>query len=167
MELMLKIDLSDEQYDELMKTSYNKLFESDDFQKTLGNVVVENIGEWLQKNPDLIRQCLAKKGSNGYYNSYGNNNYYDFTETAKVLIDKASEETADKLKDIVSNVLMSCLKKDNYFENAIHTCLMEAILNGMNRGMDSYRHTYDESLMVIKNAISQTRAQLNLEELHI
>lgn len=166
MELMLKIDLSDEQYDELMKTSYNKLFESDDFQKTLGNVIVENIGEWLRKNPDLIRQCLAKKGNGGYYNNYGNN-YYDFTETAKVLIDKASEETTDKLTDIVSDVLMSCLKKDNFFESAIHTCLMEAILNGMNRGMDSYKQTHEESLEIIRNAINQTRAEVKLEGIHI
>ena len=166
MELMLKIDLSDEQYDELMKTSYNKLFESDDFQKTLGNVIVENMGEWLKKNPDLIRQCLAKKANSRYCNDYSNS-YYDFTETAKVLIDKASEETADKLTNIVSDVLMSCLKKDNFFENAIHTCLMEAILNGMNRGMDSYKQTYEDSLISIKNAIIQTRAQLNIEELYI
>ena len=74
MELMLKIDLTEEQYNDLMTKSYHELFETDSFKKVLAATVSEGILDFL-KGP--TGQSLIKKTFTGdsYYDSGRNTDF--------------------------------------------------------------------------------------------
>lgn len=161
MEIQLKIDLTDEQYNELMTTSYEKLFESDDFTKALGDIIVNAMADFVAKNPDIIRACLYKEKESGYYGSRGR--YYDATETAKVAISKASEDSIKRLEGVCSDIINRIVADDDTFSKIFGEILKKAMLDGMTDGIRDYIQANEMSKTVITSYLNETRQHIGLE----
>lgn len=162
MEIQLKIDLTDEQYNELMTTSYEKLFVTEDFTKALGDVIVNGMADFISKNPDIIRACLCKEKENSYYGSRGR--YYDATETAKVAIGKASESAVKRLEDVCSHIIDKVVSDDDTFSKIFSEVLQKAMINGMVEGMREYVQANDNTKQAITSYLNETRRHIGLDD---
>lgn len=162
MEIQLKIDLTDEQYNELMTTSYEKLFESDDFTKALGDVIVNGMADFIAKDPDIIRACLCKKNENSYYGTRGR--YYDTTETAKVAIGKASESAVKRLEDVCSHIIDKVVSDDDTFSKIFSEVLQKAMVNGMIEGMRERILANEMTKEAITSYLNETRRHIGLDD---
>ena len=97
MELILKIDLTEEQYNDLMTKSYHEIFESGAFKDALKDNILLGIENWLNstEGKDVIRTSLV------------GDNYYDRnlrkTELGKSLLEVASSDFTDRMKEPVKN----------------------------------------------------------------
>lgn len=162
MEIQLKIDLTDEQYNELMTTSYEKLFESDDFTKALGDVIVNGMADFIAKNPDIIRACLCKENENTYYGSRGR--YYDTTEIARVAIGKASEGSVKRLEEVCSHIIDKVVADDDTFSRIFSEVLKQAMIDGMVEGMREHLQANEMTKAAITNYLNETRRHIGLDD---
>lgn len=146
MELMLKIDLTEEQYNDLMTKSYHELFETDSFKKALAATVSEGILDFL-KGP--TGQQLIKKTFTGdsYYDSGRN------TDFGKKLFDEASKEYMDQIKEPIGKFLQDCLMKVD-IDKMAKAIVMHAFIKGMSFGMN-------DDLMVLQDQIWRTEARVS------
>ena len=60
MELTLKIDLTEEQYNDLMAKSYKEIFETDSFKEALKETICTGMVNWFDtpNGKDVIRETL-------------------------------------------------------------------------------------------------------------
>ena len=146
MELMLKIDLTEEQYNDLMAKSYHELFETDSFKKALATTVSEGILDFL-KGP--TGQQLIKKTFTGdsYYDSGRN------TDFGKKLFDEASKEYMDQIKEPIGKFLQDCLMKVD-IDKMAKAIVMHAFIKGMSFGMN-------DDLMVLQDQLWRTEARVS------
>lgn len=156
MELCLKIDLTDEQYNDIMTKSYKELFESDDFKDALGKIIAQSMHDFL-KSPtgqDLIKNTLSK--SSGYYGSYS----IDTAIGAK-LVEKATEGYANQLAEPMIETYRNILLKGNTLEMVFKELLVsrmsEALVRGADRAFDEMtakQINLDMEVGTLKSAIS-------------
>ena len=146
MELMLKIDLTEEQYNDLMAKSYHELFETDSFKKALAATVSEGILDFL-KGP--TGQQLIKKTFTGdsYYDSGCN------TDFGKKLFDEASKEYMDQIKEPIGKFLQDCLMKVD-IDRMAKAIVMNAFIKGMSFGVN-------DDLMVLQDQLWRTEARVS------
>ena len=112
MEIFLKIDLTDEQYQDLMKKSYDRIFEDEDFTEGLKKSVANGIEEFM-KSPDgkqMIRMTLT---GDEYYNTSARK-----TALGKQLFDDATKEYVSEISIPIKEFLKECLLKINIEEIA-------------------------------------------------
>lgn len=145
MELMLKIDLTEEQYNDLMAKSYHELFETDSFKKALAATVSEGILDFL-KGP--TGQQLIKKTFTGdsYYDSGRN------TDFGKKLFDEASKDYMDQIKEPIGKFLQDCLMKVD-IDKMAKAIVMNAFIKGMAFGTS-------DDLMILQNQLWMTEARV-------
>lgn len=154
MELMLKIDLTEEQYNDLMTKSYHELFETDSFKKALAATVSEGILDFL-KGP--TGQQLIKKTFTGdsYYDSGRN------TDFGKKLFDEASKEYMDQIKEPIGKFLQDCLMKVD-IDRMAKAIVMNAFIKGMSFGMNDDLMVLQEQLWRTEARVSDLRSKFNI-----
>lgn len=156
MNLALNVQLTDEQYAELMKTSYEKIFESQDFLQELSKVVATEIGSYLQKNPSIIKESL---GINiGWYDS--NKEREENRRLLTKVITDASEGVSSEISDAVKDAIKDILRKAN-MQNIIETVLTRAILAGMGSGMNDHFEAVNRTLMGFGTELTDLKNRLD------
>lgn len=124
MELILKIDLTEEQYNDLMTKSYHEIFESDGFNDAIKDSILLGMENWLNstEGKDVIRTSLV------------GDNYYDRnlrkTELGKSLLEVASSDFTDRMKEPVENFFREALKTVR-IEDMLKYILVDAFRNGL------------------------------------
>lgn len=154
MELMLKIDLTEEQYNDLMTKSYHELFETDSFKKALAATVSEGILDFL-KSP--TGQNLIKKTFTGdsYYDSGRN------TDFGKKLFDEASKEYMDQIKEPIGKFLQDCLMKVD-IDKMAKAIVMHAFIKGMSFGTNDDLMVLQDQLWRTETRVSDLRSKFNI-----
>ena len=156
MNLALNVQLTDEQYADLMKTSYEKIFESQDFLQELSKVVATEIGSYLQKNPSIIKESL---GINiGWYES--NKEREENRKLLTKVIMDASTGVSSEISDAVKDTIKDILRKTD-MQNIIETVITRAILTGMGSGMREHFEAVNNVFMGVNSDITDLKNRLN------
>ena len=156
MNLALNVQLTDEQYAELMKTSYEKIFESQDFLQELSKVVATEIGSYLQKNPSIIKESL---GINvGWYES--NKEREENRKLLTKVIMDASTGVSSEISDAVKDTIKDILRKTD-MQNIIETVITRAILTGMGSGIREHFEAVNNVFMGVNSDIDDLKNRLN------
>lgn len=157
MELTLKIELTDDQYKDLMDKSSEAIFEQDGFYKALEEVFIQSTAEYL-KTPEGIK--MIRKGLCGGHYFY-NEDAID-TEAGKRIINAAASETIDLLKDPIKEYYKSVFKNDELIKNTLFSLLAKAMSRGL---VDGATEAFsDLSSWISKNTtdINQIKSVLNV-----
>lgn len=154
MELMLKIDLTEEQYNDLMTKSYHELFETDSFKKALAATVSEGILDFL-KSP--TGQNLIKKTFTGdsYYDSGRN------TDFGKKIFDEASKDYMDQIKEPIGKFLQDCLMKVD-IDRMAKAIVMNAFIKGMAFGASDDLMRLQDQLWMTEARVNDLRSKFNI-----
>lgn len=157
MNLALNISLTDEQYNELMSKTHDKLFESEEFINELTHVILSQIGQYLHDHPDEIRQAL------GITVSYYNRNATQVANNALMtkIIQKASDEYSGEISDNVKLTIKEIMKSTN-LSDIIEAVLSKAILAGMSSGLTEHLNTVNTGLGTITYEVEQLKSRLGV-----
>ena len=153
MELMLKIDLTEEQYNDLMTKSYHEIFESDAFKDALKDSILLGMENWLNstEGKDVIRTSLV------------GDNYYDRnlrkTELGKSLLEVASNDFTDRMKEPVENFFREALRTVR-IEDMLKYILVEAFKNGLIAGSREMMEILESKQVVMQDQISDIKNKL-------
>lgn len=157
MNLALNIQLTDEQYAELMSKTHDKLFESEDFIKELSHIVLTQIGQYLKDHPSEIKKALGIS-----------ENYYGMNEAQRTnrelmskVIKGASEEYSEEISDAVKIALQNILKQTD-LSSIIEAVLSKAILKGMSSGLTEYLGNRDMAFAEISGEVHNLKQHLGL-----
>ena len=157
MNLALNISLTDEQYNDLMLKTHDKLFESEEFVQELSKVILAGMGEYLKNNPSELRKALGF--SENYYsmNSEQQNNRKLMTR----VIHQAADGYCTEISDNVKIALQDILKKTD-LATIMETVLAKAILKGMSSGLTEHLEAVDNIIGINSHEIEQLKSILNL-----
>ena len=161
MELTLKIELTDEQYKDLMDQSSEAIFEQDGFYKALEEVFIQSTAEYL-KTPEGIK--MIRKGLCGGSYFYSGDAAID-TEAGKRIINNAASETIDLLKEPIKEYYKSIFKNDELIKNTLLSLLAKSMSKGL---ADGASDVFGElASWINKNSadISQIKSVLNVPDM--
>lgn len=153
MELMLKIDLTEEQYNDLMTKSYHEIFESDAFKDALKDIILLGMENWLNstEGKDVIRTSLV------------GDNYYDRnlrkTELGKSLLEVASNDFTDRMKEPVENFFREALRTVR-IEDMLKYILVEAFKNGLIAGSREMMEILEDKQIFVQDQLSDIKNKL-------
>ena len=153
MELMLKIDLTEEQYNDLMTKSYHEIFESDGFKDALKDSILLGIENWLNstEGKDVIRSTLC------------GDNYYDRnlrkTELGKSLLEVARSDFTDRMKEPVENFFREALRTVR-IEDMLKYILVEAFKNGLISGSREVMEILESKQVFMQDQLSDIKNKL-------
>ena len=161
MELSLKIELTDEQYKDLMEKSSDAIFQQDGFYKALEEIFIQSTAEYL-RTPEgikMIRKGLC--GGNYFYNEDAID-----TEAGKHIINSASSETIELLKEPIKEYYRTILNNDELIKKT----LMSLFTNAMSKALiDGAGSTFSElGAWISKNSadINQIKSVLNVPNMY-
>lgn len=153
MELMLKIDLTEEQYNDLMTKSYHEIFESDAFKDALKDSILLGMENWLNstEGKDVIKTSLIGDG------------YYDRnlrkTELGKSLLKVASNDFTDRMKEPVENFFREALRTVR-IEDMLKYILVEAFKNGLIAGSREMMEILESKQVFMQDQLSDIKNKL-------
>ena len=153
MELMLKIDLTEEQYNDLMTKSYHEIFESDAFKDALKDNILLGIENWLNstEGKDVIRTSLV--GDNYYDRNLRN------TELGKSLLEVASSDFTNRMKEPVENFFREALRTVR-IEDMLKYILVEAFKNGLISGSREVMEILESKQVFMQNQLDDIKNKL-------
>ena len=153
MELALKIDLTEEQYQDLMTRSYHELFATSSFREELGKTICEGILEWFKSSEGskIIKETFT---GNGYWR----NDMRDST-LGKKLVESATQDYIDKIKEPLSEFIYEVFRTCD-LDGIVRAVIYNAIMKGLTYGAeDRFRELYDIS-MVNNGKIDEIKSKL-------
>ena len=157
MNLALNISLTDEQYEELMSKTHDKIFESEEFVQELSKVILTSIGKYLSDRPGEIKDALGI--SIPHYSA--NRQQKENKALMQKVISQAASEYSSEISEAVKITLKNVLKETN-IGDIIENVISKAILNAMTSGLTEYLHGIDNSIMVSSQEISELKNRLSL-----
>ena len=153
MELMLKVDLTEEQYNDLMTKSYHEIFESVAFKDALKDSILLGMENWLNstEGKDVIRTSLC------------GDNYYDRnlrkTELGKSLLEVASSDFTDRMKEPVENFFREALRTVR-IEDMLKYILVEAFKNGLISGSREVMEILESKQVFMQDQLDDIKNKL-------
>ena len=153
MELMLKIDLTEEQYNDLMTKSYHEIFESGAFKDALKDSILLGMKNWLNstEGKDVIRSALC------------GDNYYDRnlrkTELGKSLLEIASSDFTYRMKEPVENFFREALRTVR-IEDMLKYILVEAFKNGLISGSREVMEILESKQVFMQDQLDDIKNKL-------
>lgn len=154
MELSLKIELTDEQYNELMTKSFDSVFGGKEFTEALQKEILSSIGQYLKDHPNFIQEHLLRNSN--YYSSYDNTNSYRVIDR---LIEEGSKTYASEISDAVAECYKHYLKKVP-LEDILKEVLYKAILEGFTRGMDNWKMESSMHMSTMSSEVEMLKSRL-------
>lgn len=132
MELMLKIDLTEEQYNDLMQKSYDKIFDDEEFADVLKKIIADNMGEYLKTHPEIVKKILV--GEDDYYTRNQKS-----TKLGKMIVEEAVKEYSSDISEETKCAIKQILKTVN-LSDLLWSVITQAVQKGMVEGM---RYDFD------------------------
>lgn len=149
MELSLKIELSDEQYNLLMHNSYDEIFKNPETQDQLRQIIVDNFAEYFSgiRNKDsnsyiatsyrgicnFVEKALLKEVPKDRL-SYNSVTQYEPTEFMRQLISEATEDQRKEFEDKIRKVVSELLNDSTVVTSILKEVLLNSIINGITLG---------------------------------
>lgn len=149
MELSLKIELSDEQYNLLMHNSYDEIFKNPETQDQLRQIIVDNFAEYFSgiRNKDsnsyiatsyrgicnFVEKALLKEVPKDRL-SYNSVTQYEPTEFMRQLISEATEDQRKEFEDKIRKVVSELLNNSIVVTSILKEVLLNSIVNGITLG---------------------------------
>ena len=153
MELMLKIDLTEEQYNDLMTKSYHEIFESDAFKDALKDSILLGMEDWLNspEGKGVIKTSLVGDG------------FYDRnlrkTELGKSLLETASSEFTDRMKDPIEDFFRETLRSIR-IEDVLRLILIDSFRQGLISSSREMMQILEERQMFTENEVNDIKNKL-------
>lgn len=153
MELSLKVELSDEQYEQLMKNSYDEIFKSDVMINALRDVIIDSFVKYFDtdefnKNKNnvygvsypqskhLIEQCLFDKRLKRR-STWGNDEYEEIpSDLLKQLVLEGSEHQMAAFRNKVRLLVSELLSDKQYISSLINSLFINSIRAGLAMGTE-------------------------------
>jgi len=169
MELSLKIELSDEQYNLLMQNSYDEIFKNPETQDQLRQIIVNNFAEYFSgvRNKDsssyiatsyrgicnFVEKALLKEVPKDRL-SYNSVTQYEPTEFMRQLISEATEDQRKEFEDKIRKVVSELLNDSTVVTSILKEVLLNSIVNGITLGssMMIEEKTFDKQNQSIINS---------------
>ena len=154
MELTLKIDLTEEQYNDLMAKSYKEIFETDSFKEALKETICTGMVNWFDtpNGKDVIRETLV--GDN-YYSSNMRQ-----TETGRSILNEATKEYASKIGEPIQDFYRDLLTKVN-LGNLLKEILYSQIIRSMGIGMKDSMEMIEAAFNTQSRELQDLREKLS------
>ena len=156
MNLALNISLTDEQYNDLMTKTHEKLYLSHEFVNELSKVILTQTGDYLKNHPDEIKKALGISVPHWERNAVQNENKRLMTDVIK----KAAEDYSTEISDNVEIALKNVLQQTD-LTSIIQTVLSNAILKGMSSGLNDYLMHQSDAFSGLANEVETLKSRLN------
>ena len=167
MKIALKLELSDDQYQNLMQSSYDEIFKDpktlDALRETVLNEFVEYFSGERQYNQNdnktyvtayrttrhLVEKALLHQVENK--NSYSYSTEYRPSDLMRQIVEEATKDQMARLKDAIQQCVYQILSDKNMITSVLHDTMIECFRAGISLGTDQ----------MIQNSESQ-KARLNI-----
>ena len=157
MEISLKIELSDDQYNNLIKNSYDELFKDEKLIAGLRELILSKITEYFtdrHNNPtSIIRDILLEDDFSKKDNTYYGNHYVKVPNslTKKIVLD-ATELQMSALRNKIRIGLSELISNKEFIASAIYEILIDSIKAGIATGtenmIEEHRRNQDYIAMI-------------------
>jgi len=132
LKLSLNIELTDEQYQDLMKQSYDEIFQNPDMINALREVILDNFREFFSKDSsNFVEKALLNSESSRYYSSYPN---YTPSALMKQIVEDATKEQKEIYTKEIQQVLEKIFNDTGLISSLLHDTIIECIRAGMSLG---------------------------------
>ncbi len=151
MEISLKVELTDEQYQNLMQSSYDEIFKDPTTLETFRSVILEHFIEYFNDN-----RYGGKKETNGVYvgqyiakrnivekalldeytdgSSYGSRTNYKPTEFLDAIVHEATKEQIQDFQTRIQQVTKEILSNPDAISKILSQVIVESIKLGFSTG---------------------------------
>lgn len=155
MELTLKIDITEEQYNDLMTKSYKEIFETDSFKEELKKTIADGMINWFTSvnGQQVIKETLV--GDNYYSRNLRQ------TEAGKNILTEATKEYSAKIGEPIQDFYRDILTKINIgklLKEILYTEIMKSMGMGMKDSMEMIEAAFSmqsQELQNLKEKLSQ------------
>lgn len=179
MELSLHISLTDEQYEALMKESYDVIFNDEQTIDALREIVLNEFANFFGNNGGnydnrsgiantantslnaLVRDCLLKEIPNRNYSSYQK---YEANDLLRKIVAEATESQMGALKNKIRMAMSEIISDDKVIAMIMNEVLLCSIRNGITMGTTMMIENEEmknqqismmkDALMVVQNRMS-------------
>lgn len=129
MEVVLKVDLTDEQYKELMEKTTSAVTNSSEFFEAAKDKILSSMADYLKENRDELRKLC---GIGHYYSN--DTTLSENRRAATAAIELATQDFSEKLKPIIADLYKEILTKCK-FEEILEEVLLRTIASGLTEGV--------------------------------
>lgn len=180
MELSLKIELSDEQYKDLMQSSYDEIFKSTQMIDALRTVVVDHFVQYF--NEDMY--CPKDKNSTGVYvgssqrrnivekalideeesRGYSYTRNYKPTSLLDQIVRDATSEQMEEFRSRIREITKTFLDNPKTIAQIIHQVICESVRIGLSQGNEDLlarRQNNDARMSMIEGTVQSIMQKFN------
>ena len=171
MELSLHLSLTDEQYEALMKESYDVIFNNEQTIDALREIVLNEFTNFFGNNGGnydnrsgvantantslnaLVRDCLLKEIPNRSYSSYQR---YEANDLLKKIVADATEVQMGALKNKIRMAMSEIISDDKIIAMIMNEVLLCSIRNGITMStnmMIENNEMKDQQIDMMKSAL--------------
>lgn len=153
MELSIKIELSDEQYNLLMQNSYDEIFKNPETLDQLRQIIMSNFAEYFSgsinrdpnnfvaTSPDRVRNFVEKAllkevRDDANRSSYTRITHYEPTEFMRQLVDDATKDQRREFESKIQLIVESIFRDSTLVSKILRELLINSIRNGITMGND-------------------------------
>jgi len=151
--IQLNLELTDEQYDGLMKNSLDKIIGDDETIEALRTTITTQMSEYLTKHSDIIKDLFYDHNAFGWQTG--------ISGSTKAIVNKAAEGAAKQLEKAVSEYMVDLAKEQDITDLLSHI-FMTAILNGAVSGLDRWKDDISQAVAINSAGIQSVRDRLNV-----
>ncbi len=152
MEITLKLELSDDQYQNLMQSSYDEIFKDpktlDALRETVLNEFVEYFSEQREYNRNdnktyvtsyrttrhLVEKALLHEVEDK--NIYSYSKEYEPSDLMRQIVEEATKDQMDRLKTVIQQCVYQILSDKNMITSILHDMMIECFRAGISLGTD-------------------------------
>lgn len=153
MELQLKVELTDEQYQTLMTKSIDAIVDSPEAVAAMQQTISDNLGQYLKAHPDIIKEQF--KDHNAYGWDMGTN------EMTKKIISDAAAKAAETVRTAVTEYMLEVAKTED-LEAIVQNILIRAILQGAVTGLDQWKDFIGTNMLHLSAKIQNIADRLGI-----
>lgn len=155
MELSLKIDLTDQQYQDLMKKSFNTISERPETIEEIQKTIVQQMSDYLKNHQEVLKEFL---GITGY--GYGGNVNTN-KEVVKKLVNKGLEDYGKEISDGTKDAIKDMMKHVNFMKIFEHF-FYKSMLNGFKEAIIDDLAAQDNITSEMQFQIDTIKSRLGL-----
>lgn len=129
MQIQLNLDLTDEQYKELMDKSFQTVFNEAETTDALRKTIVNSMAKWISDHPEILDDYFKPMKGSGYWSTR------ELNPAIGLLIEEAAKEAEGAIRDSVYNMLIKTVQDPRtnlpaIMLNIITRGIMEGMMNG-------------------------------------
>ena len=131
-QISLNLELTDEQYKNLMETSCAAVLEEEATKDAIREIITQQMCDYMKSHIDLVEHCFHT------YNGWGWKNAGSLKPSIQEIVMKASENCAKHLEKVVEEYMMD-IAKTTKLDDYLMLLMSEAILRGCASGIDDWK----------------------------